>query len=472
MKIKLSLSLLLILSFTSLYASEITGSVSNGGSNNVGNINTGGSQSTSTSTLISGTVIVTPTANVPSGVFINPISIALSALNADSIGYTLDNTVPTCARGTVYNSTITVASTTTLKALSCYGVKSSNLVTYQYNFRTLSDNQIIPVNGSATIDASKTQIVITDPNQAINLTVNNAVMRPTLDISTFIQNGSGTLPEINIMANNANNISIKIPNGAIVTSTSIVWNGIISAPIIKTVSLVNPSGFTRSLSQAIEVGVSGSKLSFTKGIRILLNGQAGKKTGWTRDDTNYIEITNTCTSDNQITGDALAVDGDCKIDIGNNLVIWTKHFTTFVTYTETAVSNPVVSSGGGGGGGGYYVSPIILTATATNTTKATDTATTSLIVTKLNTATTNLSSKTNIKSTSTKFIFTLDLSLGSNNKEVLELQKILATLGVFKSKPGGYFGPVTQKAVKDWQVKNKIKATGLFGSISRAKLNK
>ena len=224
MKIKLSLFLLLILSFTSVYASEITGSVSNGGSNTVGNINTGGSQSTSTltgtSTSISGTVVVSPTANVPSGVFINPINIVLSALNSDSVRYTLDNTTPTCAGGIIYNNTITIVSTTTLKALSCYGVKSSSLATYQYNFITLSTNQITPINGSATIDLSKTQIVLTDPNQKINLTVNNGVMAPTLDISAFIRNGSGTLPEINIMANNANNISIKIPNGVIVTSAN------------------------------------------------------------------------------------------------------------------------------------------------------------------------------------------------------------------------------------------------------------
>ena len=42
-------------------------------------------------------------------------------------------------------------------------------------------------------------------------------------------------------------------------------------------------------------------------------------------------------ADNQATGDALAADGDCKIDVGSDLAIWTKHFTSFATYTQTAV---------------------------------------------------------------------------------------------------------------------------------------
>ena len=466
MKIKLSLFLLLILSFTSVYASEITGSVSNGGSNTVGNINTGGSQSTSTltgtSTSISGTVVVSPTANVPSGVFINPINIVLSALNSDSIRYTLDNTTPTCAGGIIYNNTITIVSTTTLKALSCYGVKSSSLATYQYNFITLSTNQITPINGSATIDLSKTQIVLTDPNQKINLTVNNGVMAPTLDISAFIRNGSGTLPEINIMANNANNISIKIPNGVIVTSANTSWNGIISAPIIKAISLPNPSGFTRSLSQAIEIGISGSRLSFTKGVRILLSGQAGKKTGWTRDDANYIEITNMCTSDNQITGDALAVDGDCKIDIGNDTVIWTKHFTTFITYTETAISNSVVSSGGGGsGGGGYVYIPVVTTISTSTKTLQISVATTSIKNITLKSQ--NLPLKTN---------FVNNLKLWSRGREVMALQKILISLKLLTTTPTGIFGKQTRLAVIAYQKQNNISQTGKVDLHTRALLNK
>jgi hypothetical protein len=37
---------------------------------------------------------------------------------------------------------------------------------------------------------------------------------------------------------------------------------------------------------------------------------------------------------------------DCKIDIGPDLIVWTKHFTTFTVYTQAAIP---VSSGGSTG---------------------------------------------------------------------------------------------------------------------------
>ena len=69
----------------------------------------------------------------------------------------------------------------------------------------------------------------------------------------------------------------------------------------------------------------------------------------------FTTITTVCSADSQAVGDALPLEGDCKIDIGSDLVVWTKHFTNFVTYTQTttpASSSSSSSSGGGGGGGG------------------------------------------------------------------------------------------------------------------------
>ncbi|PJA01759.1 hypothetical protein COX74_01020, partial [bacterium (Candidatus Gribaldobacteria) CG_4_10_14_0_2_um_filter_41_16] len=60
-------------------------------------------------------------------------------------------------------------------------------------------------------------------------------------------------------------------------------------------------------------------------------------------------------------GDALAAGGDCKISVGSDLIIWTKHFTNFVTYTQTAIPPASSGGGGGGGGGGGYTPPTIPT---------------------------------------------------------------------------------------------------------------
>lgn len=97
----------------------------------------------------------------------------------------------------------------------------------------------------------------------------------------------------------------------------------------------------------MEVGFDDIKLTFNKAVRILITGQAGKNVGYSRSG-NFYTITNICSADTQEAGDALPVEGDCKADVGSDLVIWTKHFTKFTTYTISTTN-----AGGGGGGGGY-----------------------------------------------------------------------------------------------------------------------
>lgn len=240
----------------------------------------------------------------------------------------------------------------------------------------------------------------------------------------------------------------SIPSGVTITGDS-DWNGEISLPKIATVTLPSVTGKSRSLNTAIEVGFSGVKLSFNKGVRLLISGQAGMKAIYTRDGINFTEISNTCSADSQIVGDALPTDGDCKIDVGSDLVIWTKHFTTFATYSETTIST------GGGGGGGGYVAPV------TNT--STSSASTTVQIKLLNSASTSL--------IPSKFTFTKNFSIGSNGPDVLELQKILVSLGFLKATPNGNFGPTTKEAVVNFQIANKISPVGTVGPQTRITLN-
>jgi hypothetical protein len=147
---------------------------------------------------------------------------------------------------------------------------------------------------------------------------------------------------------NANLANIVIPASTVVTSSDITWNGIMFAPKVTTVSLPETSGQSKVLSSAMELGFAGAHLSFDQGVRILMPGQAGKRVGYMVASETFTEITNTCLSDDQAVGNALASNSECKIDVGQNLVIWTKHFTTFATYTQTVTA--VISTGGGGGG--------------------------------------------------------------------------------------------------------------------------
>ncbi|MBI3626537.1 peptidoglycan-binding protein [Candidatus Uhrbacteria bacterium] len=73
---------------------------------------------------------------------------------------------------------------------------------------------------------------------------------------------------------------------------------------------------------------------------------------------------------------------------------------------------------------------------------------------------------------SSKFVFTKLLRLGDNNNDVKELQKKLKTLGFFKEDVTGRFGALTQKYLKEFQVKNKLDAFGYVGPGTRTLLNK
>lgn len=73
----------------------------------------------------------------------------------------------------------------------------------------------------------------------------------------------------------------------------------------------------------------------------------------------------------------------------------------------------------------------------------------------------------------TKFIFTRTLRFGSRGEDVRELQKILISQGFLKvANPSSYFGGLTRAALMKWQTENGLPSTGLFGTMSRAILNK
>jgi hypothetical protein len=84
-------------------------------------------------TGIGGTLMAPPIASPISGTYTSTQSVTLSAAGSSSIRYTTNNTNPTCSTGTVYSSAISVSSTTTIKAISCYPQsENSSVVTFAY----------------------------------------------------------------------------------------------------------------------------------------------------------------------------------------------------------------------------------------------------------------------------------------------------------------------------------------------------
>lgn len=198
----------------------------------------------------------------------------------------------------------------------------------------LSSDQASPINGLINIDNTIPKAVITDPTQPNTITINNGTNNPVIDVSSFINNGAGVLPEINIISNNANNVTVQIPASTTVSTTDTSWNGIITAPIITNVTIPGTESEFMLLDSAIQIGFSEEELSFDKSVRLLFPGKAGKRVGYVKPESSFIEITNNCVNDN---GDSLGSGESCKISINNDLIIWTRHFTSFALFVGAAI---------------------------------------------------------------------------------------------------------------------------------------
>lgn len=214
----------------------------------------------------------------------------------------------------------------------------------------IASNQTMPDSstGAATLSTTTPQVVISDPSQAVTLTVNASVTSPSVDVSALVNNGTGVLPAITFTAPDVNNNhdTIAIPSGVTITAATTSWSGVISAPTPTTVSVPSGGGQVGSLNTAIVLGSTVTSLTFDKGVRIFLFGQGGAHIGYEAPGaTGLTEITNLCSGDSQTVGNALSAGGECKIQLGADEVVWTKHFTTFASYS-------LINDNAGGSGGG------------------------------------------------------------------------------------------------------------------------
>jgi hypothetical protein len=96
-----------------------------------GNLTTG--ISATNGSTVNGVVIAPPVASPGAGNFTSATNVGLTADGASNIHYTLDGSNPTCTSGNLYSSPISVGSSLTINAISCYPEsKSSSVATYAY----------------------------------------------------------------------------------------------------------------------------------------------------------------------------------------------------------------------------------------------------------------------------------------------------------------------------------------------------
>ena len=253
---------------------------------------------------------------------------------------------------------------------------------YGSNVATASLNVITEITADTSIASSgsnKNLAITANTPSNISVTVPQGVSDASLNVAELLSsNAAGgvsttSLPAMNINSNVTLNsspvqVEMDIPEGTIVSAAA-GWDGTIHMPTIQaanTVTVTPDSGMNTTVSGVIEVGYGNVPLTFNKAVRILVPGQAGKELGYYRSGT-FTKISTVLAADSQAVGDALAAGGDGRIDVSSDLVIWTKHFTQFVTYTQTASSSG--DSGGDSSGDSQaptWPSGSTLTGTKTN----------------------------------------------------------------------------------------------------------
>jgi hypothetical protein len=219
-----------------------------------------------------------------------------------------------------------------------------------------STNNATIINATTNLTGNQTVVVLnTSGNSVVNVPLNSTLA--TLNLTNVSTNGTtainATLPgDINVSSNTSmGTVNLSIPSGCVITGNA-SWNSSLNLPQVLANSSATPttvSGYTNAVTAVLEVGQGDYSINLSKGARILIPAMAGKHVGWQR-GSSFTEITSTCSADSQAVGDALSAGADCKIDSGTALVVWTRHFTKFAAYTQTATSSSSSSSSNTGGG--------------------------------------------------------------------------------------------------------------------------
>ncbi len=361
------------------------GTITNGSNGGIG-VGDSTGNSNITGVVISGNTVSNVTANTANkgayGIIVshaiqNIVSNMGSTLGAQITGNTISNLNGRWAHGIGLEGSTPNAIVTgnTIHHLTSTSIPSNAVaVTFEANTGaasvTLHNNSfdtttvslgVTNVVSSVTVDATNNYWATSTPAGVIFGSVNyspwyaNAAMT-TIGATTTIDtdgNKASVLPiEIaTTTSTSAGSVSVVIPAGATVTGPP-GWDGTIASPAATSTFTLTPDAGNLALAvSAVEVGAGDMPLVFNQPSKIVFAGLAGKLTGWSRSGV-FHGITTTCDS---ATVPTLAPGTECKIDVGADLVIWTKHFTTFIVYTQTTDLTPatlhviklVINSNGG-----------------------------------------------------------------------------------------------------------------------------
>jgi PGF-pre-PGF domain-containing protein len=267
--------------------------------------------------------------------------------------YCLDTT-NTCSNFSVWNSTlnITTPGVTYIRYRSVDNLENTEAV--RISRVMIIQNNTIYINESLNVTENETNIIVPEDNNNSNIYVPPNV-NATLDFSEMI----------NISMNDTHNVTLNGSINTTVNTTLIVkldmpenitlsgnssWLGNFNLPKLmpkESITITIP-GYIVAKDIVVEIGADNVPILMDRAIRINLSGKGLSGIHlWYGSS----EVIATCVNDTQEWADSNLsndITGHCKIIPVNStdLIIWTKHLSTFTTYTQTAED----TSGGGGDG--------------------------------------------------------------------------------------------------------------------------
>ncbi|KRF07989.1 hypothetical protein ASG89_16250 [Paenibacillus sp. Soil766] len=271
-----------------------------------------------------------------------PVAVMTAPTSDESGGFTGSFTIPVdMTSGMLYGSTMEG----TPQAIANVVVVPAGMV-----YNEPEEIGLTEVN----VSTANKQLAVTNQTSAlaapISINVPSSVTDASISVTQLIYAPSGGtvatagLPELNVLtvtSMSSSPISVSFPKGTTISArTADNWDGTIHLPQIVATHSVTPVpdiGKSAAVNAVIEVGFGDVPLSLSKAVRMVIPGAAGKDVAFSR-GTLFSKITGHVSADMQAAADAeIAAGGEATIDVGLNKVIWTKHFTKFVVYTQTAL---------------------------------------------------------------------------------------------------------------------------------------
>ena len=231
----------------------------------------------------------------------------------------------------------------------------TNVLNFSVIFPTAS--QTIANTRSMLVGDNITQIIVPTNTVLRNVAVTstNSVY---MNLSNIVFGGSVIIPNnFTLIRRGTVNYTAFIPSGTIITGAT-GWDNTITLPLVKSNSgYTAPSG---EVDVVVDVG-SGVELNFSQPVKIIIGDMEGKSAAWTRGAGTLTEIARECNDVDAPTNIDSVTNRECYVDSGDDLVIWTYHFTEFAAYTPEVITPRTPGGGGGGGGGGSTIEAINFT---------------------------------------------------------------------------------------------------------------